>query len=149
MPAGDRRVLGTFALTVVAEEGVDTTVRTRLHLSETNPTDRQLPKPAITIPAIGFTEAPVGQFPDVKLAYATTSRDRRFPGVQAVHNNKDRNLILMFGAAFNDSLMFIHQGLMFRVFELDSFGFRGRWQADYPPVPNGFFCATRSGKFTP
>ncbi|SRR6266516_2513110 len=143
IPPQDHRLVGSFMLTVVAQEGIDTIVRAHLHLSQTASADRRLPNPAVSIPAIGFTEAPVGEFPGVKLAYATTSRDDRLPGVQAVHNSTDRNLILMFGAAFNDSLMFIHQGLLFRVFQLDSSGFRGRWQADYPSVPNGFFCATK------
>jgi len=149
-PAGVEVLAGTYALAVIATGGYgdDTVSYGRLWLAPTDAEHRRAVWPSgpasITRPLYGWSDIDLEVLGPVTLAYSPSSQDMDRPGVEVIHNAEDMNLALMFGAAMTPTSVRLGAGVVFFVFQVDSLGFAGRWEAGRRlPFTYGYFCAER------
>jgi hypothetical protein len=141
-----QNLAGHYALTVAETSGYpgDSTIYGHLWLSPTEP-DRRGPRER-PYPLAGWSDVDLESLAPVSLAYPASQRDPGSPGVQMEYDTRDLNLILVFGAASVGTQFYEDAGVIFRVFAVDSMGFRGRWVdgGARAPLPRGYFCADRA-----
>jgi hypothetical protein len=142
------RFAGHYSLTVIETSGYpgDTIAHGDLWLVPTDSAHRPAGPPERTSPMYGWSSIDLKSLAPVSLLYSPSVRDQDRPGVQMIHDAKDRNLVMIFGNAESDTGVTTDIGVVFFVYSIDSLGFKGRWVDGglRRPLPSGYFCGVRS-----
>lgn len=142
---------GDYDLVMVATSGIEgaTSTSGRLHL-KARTTPLTVSWPERTSPVYGWMDVDLKPFGRINLAYPPSDRDPNRPGVDVIHDTRDRSLVLTLGAAGSGDVVYFDAGIMMFVHSVTNLSIAGRWQASgnvVPPLAGGYFCATRvSGK---
>jgi hypothetical protein len=94
----------------------------------------------LSTPLYGWTNLDWSKIGNVSLGYSPASRDPDRPGVQLVPGG-----VLFIGNAYTRRGVLLDTGVLMRIHEADSTGFRGAWKDGGLPKEDlsGYFCAVR------
>lgn len=140
-------VVGEFELEMQVTEGVrrDSVVRGRLTLEPWSPSTSGLETAPINYMVWGWTTIPIDRIGEMPVVPAPSSDDPARPGILGLRSRRDSAITLVMGAWTPDGGAVADAGLVLKVAQAETSGFRGTWTSSSIklPVPSGHFCARR------